>query len=705
MSRSGWVAPGWVALGAAALLGAAAGRAEAAVWTDVYSMSGPWKVEVWGDEKAFLCSATIARATVPEYQASFLRIEFDGGRWRLLSDYPAGKSGARPVLVDGTAYPVRFVQDSDAIYAVLDGTGLLDAMAAGRQLDLNLAPGQTFSLSGAAGAIQGVKDCARGQGLQNVGQPGVNDYGGYDIAGTPGAEERPYATVRGWTVVGGTVGGHFGYCAGEIDDRGTPWRIGWDGMQWQVGLPGQAKLDDMGDLEGAVDGRSHRFSANLGNGWTFLWLGMDEPDMIRNGGRLRVDLGGTPVEHPLVGTAAVMTKIEECVQRQGVPPGQRTAGTKGAGKDALGCPDDGPRLPYTGICQGRAINYFPQYGDYDARNQPDPACDWVVNEVQVVEDALLYRALRCKGVTAQLEYAGGAHWAQLMVKRSAIAAAYGDNPEPADPPPLVWFNWIDPANVAHDLDMRSRLGFEQEIGSHLCAIMPADPATSPDGYAFDVTPADPAYWEQREGPTPPLCGPFSEGDGVVRFWRVLGDYAFLFDLSADIYQDIDPNSLTLLKKDPKGGWLAVQPPPRLQLTGWVPGSGGAVDPKAVPAGREANGEPLYACATAYEGGLQPGKLRPGFRGCNFAYGGKEYVGGAYRTLTGVGRWVTPEVEGPIPDHAVRGGNEADGRPLYLCRGEYKGGVHPGKLGPSARGCAISYGGKELTLPTYEVLID
>jgi hypothetical protein len=31
--------------------------------------------------------------------------------------------------------------------------------------------------------------------------------------------------------------------------------------------------------------------------------------------------------------------------------------TLSAGPEAAPCPDDGPRLPFTGICAGRAINY------------------------------------------------------------------------------------------------------------------------------------------------------------------------------------------------------------------------------------------------------------------------------------------------------------------------------------------------------------
>jgi hypothetical protein len=182
----------------------------------------------------------------------------------------------------------------------------------------------------------------------------------------------------------------------------------------------------------------------------------------------------------------------------------------------------------------------------------------VVNEVQVIEDALLYRALRCNGVTSQLEYAGGGQWAQLMVVRSALNAVYGGQPDVSDPKPAVWFNWIDPSDVEGQLDMRSRLGFEAELSGRSCAIERADPAVSPDGWVFDITPSDPMYAQREQEPMGAQCGPFSYGDGSVRFWRVLGDNAFLFDMSADVYQDFDPNSVTLLRKDASGAWAPVQ---------------------------------------------------------------------------------------------------------------------------------------------------
>ncbi|TDP46200.1 hypothetical protein [Zavarzinia compransoris] len=542
---------------AAGFLSALAAPVAAAPVADVYANSGAWTVESWSEgPDARMCSARIANPSAQPDFGSYLRLENDGRQWTLASDYLiSGNSVQVSLLIDGTAFPVQFSLDGDVVRAPVD-QGVIDAIVAGRQIKLNFDPsGQNFSLRGAKAALDLATECVRGHGLQNAGNAGTNDYDGYDIAGTPQAVESHYAEVRGWTVTGATVAGNFAYCTGEFPDRGSVWRLGWDGMQWQVALPVENAPDWSGQI--IVDGNSRSISGSARNGWTFAWLGMAELDAIRSGKAMLVTIGRTASDHKLVGTAAVISKIEECVARKG-QGGSAAAAPRPASGGAPGCPDDGPRLPLTGICAGRAVAYLSgeaTYGDY----LPDPACEWVVNEVQVVEDALLYRALRCKGVTAQLEFAGGAQWAQLMIVRSALNAVYGQKPEVSDPQPLVWFNTIDPKHVERDLDMRSRQGAEQsELRGRKCAVKKADPSLSPDGYVFDITPADPRYKESREGPTGPQCGSFSYGDGAVRFWRVLGDYAFLFDLTPDLYQDIDPNTLTLLRKDSSGTWAAVQ---------------------------------------------------------------------------------------------------------------------------------------------------
>ncbi|KAJ1655313.1 hypothetical protein IWQ61_004915 [Dispira simplex] len=65
-------------------------------------------------------------------------------------------------------------------------------------------------------------------------------------------------------------------------------------------------------------------------------------------------------------------------------------------------------------------------------------------------------------------------------------------------------------------------------------------------------------------------------------------------------------------------------------------------------------------------------------------------------------WV-PASNGSIPPNAVQGGRERDGKPLYIARQFYKGGLHPGKAAPHLDGCYIAYNGKEVQVKDYEVL--
>ncbi|KAJ2504217.1 hypothetical protein H4217_009443, partial [Coemansia sp. RSA 1939] len=61
--------------------------------------------------------------------------------------------------------------------------------------------------------------------------------------------------------------------------------------------------------------------------------------------------------------------------------------------------------------------------------------------------------------------------------------------------------------------------------------------------------------------------------------------------------------------------------------------------------------------------------------------------------------------GQIPPNAVQGGAEKDGKPLFVARAIYKGGLHPGKAGEHIQGggCSIGYGHKEVNLNEYQVL--
>lgn len=133
---------------------------------------------------------------------------------------------------------------------------------------------------------------------------------------------------------------------------------------------------------------------------------------------------------------------------------------------------------------------------------------------------------------------------------------------------------------------------------------------------------------------------------------------------------------------------------------WVPASNGYVPPGAVQGGNEQNGQPLFVCRAQYNGGVHIGKVVG--QACNFGWGGAEVTMPQYEVLTGIqGRWV-PGNGGYVPPGALQGGNEATGQPLYICRSQYRGGVHVGKV--VGQNCNFGWGGAEITMPQYEVLV-
>jgi hypothetical protein len=140
---------------------------------------------------------------------------------------------------------------------------------------------------------------------------------------------------------------------------------------------------------------------------------------------------------------------------------------------------------------------------------------------------------------------------------------------------------------------------------------------------------------------------------------------------------------------------------------WVDASGGNIPPGAFRGGREgAPGfEDLFICRAMVNGGLQPGKVRPGLGACNIPFGGAEVRVTNYQVLvSGNFGWV--RIRGGIPPRAVRGGYDVPPQspPLFVCQAPYQGGIHPGKTRPDWDSCHISWGGQEITVDRYAVLV-
>jgi len=131
-------------------------------------------------------------------------------------------------------------------------------------------------------------------------------------------------------------------------------------------------------------------------------------------------------------------------------------------------------------------------------------------------------------------------------------------------------------------------------------------------------------------------------------------------------------------------------------------------------GKEANGDPLWVARSPdakdpffFHGGIHPGKVRPGFGAASIPFGGNEEFVTDYEVLMEAGIWLSgpdPISGATIPDGAVVCGREATGELLFVARADLNGGRHPGKIRFGFGGALISFGGKEVQVNNYEVLI-
>jgi uncharacterized protein DUF3421 len=68
-----------------------------------------------------------------------------------------------------------------------------------------------------------------------------------------------------------------------------------------------------------------------------------------------------------------------------------------------------------------------------------------------------------------------------------------------------------------------------------------------------------------------------------------------------------------------------------------------------------------------------------------------------------GIWI-PGDSGLIPDGAIVCGREANGDPLFVARASLNGGIHPGKIRFAFGHALIGFGGQEVPVQNYEVLV-
>lgn len=225
------------------------------------------------------------------------------------------------------------------------------------------------------------------------------------------------------------------------------------------------------------------------------------------------------------------------------PGATRKSDAQAAASD---CPDDGPRLPGTGVCQGRAWAYL-DVADGAAEPALPDGCTWTVNETMLPGDeALLYRAATCHGVTSKLGYAGGAHSASISYE---VSAARGDEAKGDE---VFQLFGVDPDPQGA---IKAALAALPAAERRRCGIEPAGIDGWPkDALVIRPNAATRAAHKDDEGPLP-TCGPYGVGEDATTYWRVRQGFAWFFNISPGPL-DFDPASITVVAKSADGAWGA-----------------------------------------------------------------------------------------------------------------------------------------------------
>ncbi|WP_370177619.1 hypothetical protein [Alteriqipengyuania sp.] len=214
------------------------------------------------------------------------------------------------------------------------------------------------------------------------------------------------------------------------------------------------------------------------------------------------------------------------------------------------CPDDGDRLPITGICAGRAVVYLNAAGG-DLPEAPE-GCEWVVQETRFNEDVLLYRATQCGEKTTRLTFADGAGIADL----SYDTAAYGDAENALKGEVLVRVTGADESNKTANLLRVARGSINGAAERSACKVRNARIDFWPDDALVidSLSPREAA--EPSDGPRT-ACGPFGLDENSSTFWRVFQGHSWFFRLGQDVWQ-VDPGSFTLMRKGEDGKWMQAE---------------------------------------------------------------------------------------------------------------------------------------------------
>jgi len=143
-----------------------------------------------------------------------------------------------------------------------------------------------------------------------------------------------------------------------------------------------------------------------------------------------------------------------------------------------------------------------------------------------------------------------------------------------------------------------------------------------------------------------------------------------------------------------------------QKADWVQTSAHApLPPNAVYVGTDSDQSPIYVGRAHHNGDQLPAKVIPSKKVAYVSWNGSEIAKYSYEILCGGNvQWVHSG-QGHVLPNAVPGGRTVSGETLYVGRAWHMGALTVGKIHPSHGNLYLPYGGAEVAMNTYEILIE
>lgn len=137
---------------------------------------------------------------------------------------------------------------------------------------------------------------------------------------------------------------------------------------------------------------------------------------------------------------------------------------------------------------------------------------------------------------------------------------------------------------------------------------------------------------------------------------------------------------------------------------WIDATAHSIPEGALEGGRDADGDVIFVGRVYKDGDMMPAKVIPNKGGAYVCWGSEEHKVEEFQVLAGAGFLWAHCTSGQTLPGAVPAGKTKDGETLYVGRAEHKGSISIGKVHPS-HGCLyFPFGGEEIKVESYEVLI-